>query len=134
MVLQNCWEFKKFEGDFGNRMKWIEYNEKDIFYVDYSNLSGEKFAKLIKEQDNYLKTLETQDILFLLNIENMFFDSEGKEKIKESAKLISLYSKKFALLGLTGLKKILLSIINKVTSLSAKAFSNEQDAKDWLVN
>ncbi len=125
---------KKFEGDFGNRMKWIEYNEKDIFYIDYSNLSGEKFLKLIREQDIYIKTLEKQDVLFLLNIKNMFFDNEGKEKIKESAKLISLHSKKFALVGLTGLKKILLSIINKITSLGAKGFSNEQDAKDWLVN
>ena len=131
MVLQNCLEYN---GDFSNRMKWIEYNEQDIFYIDFSNLQGEEFLKLLKEQDSYLKTLEKQDILFLLNIKNMFFDNEIKEKIKESAKLISLISKKFALVGLTGLKKILLGIINRITSLGAKGFSNEQDAKIWLVN
>lgn len=40
---------------------------------------------------------------------------------------------KTAVLGITGVKKILLNVVNKLTNVNAKPFSNIEDAKDYLI-
>ncbi|MFW9877795.1 MAG: hypothetical protein ACFFG0_32335 [Candidatus Thorarchaeota archaeon] len=42
--------------------------------------------------------------------------------------------KKPAVLGLTGVKKIFLNIVNKFTRLNAKMCSTMQEAKEWLID
>ena len=40
---------------------------------------------------------------------------------------------KTAVLGITGVEKILLNVVNKLTQVNAKAFSNIESAKDYLI-
>jgi hypothetical protein len=112
-------------------VKWIDYKGKRILYVDFRKLyeeqvlaNDELFVKFIKESPT--------KVLILANVEGAAISS--LEKIKEvSKKEVSPKVAKSAIVGITGLKDILLRAYNSFTGSSAQPFATEQEAMDWLV-
>ncbi len=51
----------------------------------------------------------------------------------EAGKVTEELFSKTAVLGITGVKKILLNVVNKLTSVNAKPFTDIESAKDYLI-
>jgi hypothetical protein len=114
-------------------VKWIEYEGKKILY---SNFQG------AKNEDELLKTLNTQieilrkeaqKTLLLVNIGDVHatdkFNSELRRLSKE---VVQPKTSKSAMVGITGVKKIIFSAIIRFSGENAKLFDTEEDAKKWL--
>lgn len=116
-------------------IQWIEIDEKRIFYIDYRGL---------KSQEMMLDNLEkaTQELLgiepgFLLLLD--FRDvSIGYEFQKRSNKLSltikKLQPQKAAILGMTGLKKLIIRAFNLVNKEQVVLFDTKDEALAYLVS
>ena len=73
------------------------------------------------------------DVLSLSDVTGCFFNNEIMEVLKEQSKISMPLTKKAAVVGITGIKKILLNAVNAVNANARKPFDTIEEAKDWLV-
>jgi hypothetical protein len=117
-----------------SRMKWLTHKGKDILYEDYTNLTGEQIARLVPAITKITEEKDYKDILLLIDLSNSFANKDATNAFGESGKISKDRLKKTAVLGITGVKKVLLNFVNKVSSVDAKPFNTEEDAKEYLVS
>ena len=117
-----------------DRLKWLDHKEKKILFIDYTNLVGDEMLKPIQEIEEYISNLGEKDLLLLLDFRDSFANKANVEALQKSGEKNKHLYKKTAVLGITGIKKIFLEMINKLTNIGAKPFNSEEDAKNWLVS
>ncbi len=62
-----------------------------------------------------------------------YANKEAVSEFVESGKKSKILLKKTAVVGITGVKKIFLNFVNKLTKLGVKPVSTIEDAKEWLI-
>lgn len=126
-------EIKDFDAEAKKRMKWINYKGQEILLDDYTNIYPEQFAPLIKKITDLTFQSGKKDILLIVDVTGSYANKEAVDAFVESGKKSKPLLKKTAVVGITGVKKILLNVVNKFSGLNAKAVSSMEDAKEWLV-
>jgi len=114
-------------------IKCLDYKGKKIISIDYTNLAGDEMIKHIEEVTEYYTNLDETDILTLVDFTNAFASKKNLEVLKKSGAKNKHKMKKTAVLGITGVKKIFLNMINSLINIGAKSFKTEEDALEWLV-
>jgi len=117
-----------------SRIEWNTYEEKEILCGDYTNLSGNQFARLVQGLAVHISNAGKSDILLLIDLNNSNMNKESVNACGEAGRRIKPLIKKAAILGITGLKKAILKVVILTTSLEGKTFNTEEEAKDWLVS
>lgn len=113
---------------------WIEYKGKKIIHSNYRGLRGKELRAAIDLEAKLVREAPGR-VLILDDFTKAVVDSEcmnylqkiGKEEIEPK-------TEKCALLGVEGIKKMLLHAYNWFTGAGAhqRIFNSEQAAKDWL--
>jgi len=124
------------------RIVWQKHKNKEILLGDYSNItSQEEYTKIIKQATaKSIKDIKAKyenpdhAVLMLIDIRNSVIGTETLSVFKENAKKIKPYMKKVAVLGIHGVRKILLESVVWFSGLDAKPFDSLEEAKDWLVS
>jgi hypothetical protein len=116
------------------RIKWLDHNGKKILYNDYRNLAGDEMLTPIEEMSREVASLGEKELLLLIDFRNSFANKANVEALRKAGERNKHLYKKTAVLGITGIKKIFLEMVNKLTSIAAKPFNSEEDAKNWLVS
>ena len=116
-------------------VSYINHKARKILHVDFQN---------IKVKDNVLQNLEemvkfyneaNDKIYLLLDVRGTFTDPEVMDKLKHYGKTVFRgKSEKRAILGVSGIKKILLQAYSTVTGTKVALFDSEEDAKDYLAS
>ena len=115
------------------RIKWINYKGKEILLDDYTNLQGD-YVEIIEALTNHLINSGKKEILLLIDLNNSYTNKAVVNAFTEAGKRVRPVVKRTAVLGITGVKKVLLNVVNKLSSIDANPFSTEDAAKDWLVS
>ncbi|MHA1933632.1 MAG: hypothetical protein ACW96X_13900 [Promethearchaeota archaeon] len=115
------------------RMKWITYEGKEILLDDYTNILPEQFPPLIEQITTLTFQSGKKDILLIVDVTGAFAGKEAVSAFVESGNKSKILLKKTAVVGITGVKKIFLNIVNKLTKLGVKPVSTIEDAKEWLI-
>lgn len=113
---------------------WIEYKEKKILFSDYSGLSSDDMVRQLEEETNIILESVEQKILYLASFDDIEFSPEFIKKGNELGKNTREKIHKSAFIGISGKKSFSLHSFNKITGINAKAFKNEIDAKEYLIN
>ena len=124
---------KDFDAEAKKRMKWINYKGQEILLDDYTNIFPEQFSPLIKRITELTFESGKKDILLIVDVTGAYANKEAVNTFVESGKKSKPLLKKTAVVGITGVKKILLNVINKFAGLDAKAVSSLEIAKEWLL-
>ncbi len=114
----------------------IEYHHgKKIIFLDYTGVSHHEEDKFIKELDEVKNFILSQgdNLLILVDVRNSYGSPKMMNKMKEDGKLEKPFIKKQAVVGITGMKEILLKGINLFTNINITPFKTIEEAKDWLV-
>ncbi len=118
--------------------QFINHKGKEIYFVDYSNIkNNDEFLKTIKETNEFREQLVSQgkkDLLMLVDVSGSYVYGEVLDAIKKAGRMTKAITRKEAVVGITGSKKILLQIVQTFTNMKLKVFDNPGDAKDWLVS
>ena len=113
----------------------ISHQGKEVIYVDYQDCQGseERLALLESSFDVLLERDGEQ--LILVNVQNQFGDRKYMQRAKEMEDALHDKVKKRAVLGIEGIKKVLLMGLNKLSSERGriKPFDNKEAALDYLV-
>ncbi|MHA2036067.1 MAG: hypothetical protein ACW98X_06510 [Promethearchaeota archaeon] len=115
------------------RMKWTTYKGKEILLDDYSNIMPEQFPPLIKQITNLTFQSGKKDILLIVDVTGAYANKEAVSAFVESGNKSKVLLKKTAVVGITGVKKIFLNIVNKFTKLGVKPVATIEAAKEWLI-
>jgi hypothetical protein len=113
-------------------VSWIEYAGKEILFIDYRGLGLEESLKTL-EQAGEMIAGRKDKILVLVDTRDAYTSSEFMARLKESGKEMAPLMEKQAIVGITGLKAILLDAYNKFTGSALKPFATQEEAKEWLV-
>jgi hypothetical protein len=117
--------------------RFLNHKGKSIYYVDYSNIgTKEEFLEIIKQTHAFREIVKAEgkrDQLMLVDVTGSFIYGEILEEIKVGGKETREIISKQAVVGITGSKKVLLNIFNKVTQMEMKVFGTVEDALNWLV-
>ena len=108
-------------------------SEKKLALVDYSNM---KAADLVAEAERVHNEARTHltgvKVKVLVDISGVSMNSEAVRAIKESTKRDSAMVEKTAIVGVSGLKRILADAIATFSGTRTKYFETKEEALDWL--
>jgi len=111
----------------------INYNGKSIIYVDFSNLKKtEEIFAVVDKAQAIIRSQPKGSALILTNFENMHFNNDVFKKVSEYAKGNTEFVKASAVIGLSGLIKVMYSGFAKVTNRSYKVFGSKTEALEYL--
>ncbi len=117
---------------------WTEYKGKRILDVDYRDLDPKEF---IESLDLVVKTIlevpPPTKIISLTNLEGAVVNKEGMAKLKEMGPKVETRIEKSAIVGIHGIRHVLLSAYNRVTGASKhkqRLFNTREEALEWLVS
>jgi len=119
-----------------SRIRWIKHKEKQILYVDYSNISTtDELLDAIQDVNNFIKKLREYNIIMLVDVRNSIANEKiTVDALKNNASIVKPYVKKAAVVGVTKTQEIILTVVNMFSNLGLKPFDIIDDAKDWLIS
>jgi len=115
---------------------WITHQGQRIFYADYSNF-GTDMSALKLELDAVVGTVAQEplaSVKVLNNVQGTTGAPGATAMLRETVSKTNPHVRKRAVIGLGGVRRGLLDIINVFTGRGTiHAFDTEQEALDWLV-
>jgi hypothetical protein len=114
-------------------VKWIDHGGKRILYVDFQEAKTEEdMLNAIYSEVDILKKEKDKQLL-LVNIRNVFMTEKANKELRRLSKeVIGPKTTKTALVGITGVKKVIFNAIVKLSGENGRMFDTEEDAKKWL--
>jgi predicted methyltransferase MtxX (methanogen marker protein 4) len=111
----------------------IWHKGKKIYFTDWTNLSDTDTAiNVVEETTRFIEQNNEYDLLELLDVRGSYASAKVLLKLKEAAERTKNFSRKKAIVGITGSKKILLMGVNRFIYGSIKGFEDIDKAKEWL--
>lgn len=118
-----------------NRVEVVSYNQKEIIYIDFSNLDilqHEEFKETIEKAKNVIKNYPPTSVLTLVNFTNLRFSSQFLSELKELTYHNKPYVKKGAVFGVQGLQKVVFDSVMRITGRSLPICKSKEEGMDWL--
>jgi len=111
----------------------IWHRGKKIYFTDWTNLSdADEAINAVEETTSFIEQNNEYDLLELLDVRGSYASTRVLLKLKEAAERTKKFSKKKAIVGITGSKRILLLAVNRFIDGSIKGFEDIDSAKRWL--
>lgn len=117
------------------KSKWITYKGVKIMLTDYSDFKNDTQA-LQMENDAADAVICQQlegSVLCLVDIRETVGSSDAVAIMKNSAKRTKPYIRKMAVVGVTGVKRILADAVIRFSGRDLLMFDDLQSAQEWLV-
>jgi hypothetical protein len=117
------------------KVEWIEHKGRRILYVEYSGAQNDDDILSILNQEIDIERNMKEKILCLVNVNDAHASTRSMEQLKKLGKEVRNQKvAKTATLGVSGIQQILFNAYIKFTGETNKLFSDENEAKDWLVS
>ena len=113
--------------------EWIQHKGKKILYVKYGGLKPQEMLELVIKATQMIVDAKSNEVLTLTDVTDCFVNNEFTELSKQQGKISLPLTKKAAIVGVTGVKNILLRGVNAFTPKPRIPFNTIAEAKDWLV-
>lgn len=115
------------------RVSFIKHNGRDVLVVDISDLKNvEESIAVLQSATRLIKTQAPKSVLLLTNVTNAHYDTAGADAIKTYSKENTPFIKVSAVVGVTGIKRLILNTIVKITGRKIMPFDDVETAKEWL--
>jgi hypothetical protein len=122
-----------------DRVQWIEHNGKKILYLNYTGLRAKnpeekKVVLAIIKEATAIAAASRERILFLSDVTNTVSDTDVVDALREFGHFTSSHGKveKECVVGVTGLQKALVSMLNLMSKTKLVIFDTLEQAKDYL--
>ncbi|NPV93277.1 MAG: hypothetical protein HPY50_21165 [Firmicutes bacterium] len=115
----------------------IVHKGKEIICVDLSDLTVENKAQgiqTLREASKKVAVNPQKSVLIITNVTNLGFDTEVSNAFRKYASDNTPYVKASAIVGLSGLQKVMFSAIKTLTGRDYYLARDIEDAKNWLVS
>lgn len=116
-------------------VSYISHKNRKILHVDFKDMKEkEKVLQNLEEMVKHYKSA-TEEIYLLFDVRGCFTDPEVMDKLKNYGKnVFKGKSKKRAVLGVSGIKGLLLKAYSLFTNTDVATFEDFEEAKDYLAS
>jgi hypothetical protein len=114
----------------------IHHKGKTIFCVDVAGLrvpNKAEFSELIAKAKMHIAQQPSKSLLILTNVSNTGFDTEIAAIMGEYAEHNTPFIKASALVGVSGVQKVVLAAIKALTGRDFYLADTVEEAQEWLV-
>jgi hypothetical protein len=120
--------------DANNHVGFITHKGKQVLFSDYSHCNDKwDMIKMLEAAASHFKQSEG-NLLVLIDATNAKGSSEYMDALKKYQKeIFDPNTHKGAIIGVTGLKKVLLQGLNLVANKKMTPFNSKEEALDFLV-
>lgn len=115
-----------------DRARFIDHNGVRIFYIDFSGLAIEEGRKVMEASTPLIRSEPEGTVLTLTFTDGGKFDSDLIGDLKEFTKGNVPYVKAAAVVGISGLQKIVLDAVSLFSSREFSTFDSIDEAKEYL--
>lgn len=117
------------------KSKWITHRGKRIMVADYANFAIDLPALQaeINAVDNIICQEPAESVLLLVDVRNTTTTIEAVELFKKSSVRTTQHLQKVAVIGVSGIRRMLLDVVSQSSSQEMTIFDDTDAAKDWLV-
>ncbi|MBN1979062.1 MAG: hypothetical protein JW918_16800 [Anaerolineae bacterium] len=118
------------------RSRWITYKGERIFFADLSGLGRhpDAFREELMEAEALAHQQPEGSLLVLTDVRDTVLSSEVMDFAKESSARMTKYIRKEAIIGMAGIRHVLLDAVSRFSGRQFAAFDDIEAAKDWLVS
>jgi len=114
------------------RVAFIQHKGKQILHIDMSECKAEETLSVIKQARGIIGKQAGKSVLTLTDSTNTRFNEEVTDALKEYVNHNKPFVKAAAVVGVTGLRKILYNTAMLFSGREIVAFDDRQKALDWL--
>lgn len=115
-----------------DRVTFIKHNGKEILLLDFSNCKPGDVFLIIDEAKKTIRSRPENSVLTLTNVTNMRFDDRVSQQMKEFTVHNRPYVRAAAVIGVEGVKKIIMDAVMLFSKRKFHSFDNIESAKNWL--
>lgn len=116
------------------RAKFVEYKGKQIFSMDCTNASVDEMNQVIEECISQVRIRPDKSVLTLTIPGGSAFSGETISKLKELARGNEPYVKAGAVVGVTGLYKVIYNAVAMFSKRRFYLFDTVDEAMDFLAD
>jgi hypothetical protein len=116
------------------RVKFIKHREKDILFLDFSDTKTDEVLKIIEDAKRVISAMPENSLLTLTDVTNARFNEDVGDGMKQFTAHNKPYVKAAAVVGITGLKRVIFGAVMAFSKRNLEAFDDVEEAKHWLVN
>jgi hypothetical protein len=121
-------------GKYSDRITFITHKGKKILLTNFSGLTQEQVIEMLQELNGFEKQQAPGSLLCLGDYTDFHFSVKILNAFNADAKECSQYYKASALVGITGLVKVMYDTLAKILKQEMKLCSTREEALDWLVS
>jgi hypothetical protein len=124
------------ENDIKSRIEQFEYQEKKFIYYNVGNFkNNDQFKEFIEYAKKIIQQYSQDSSLFsITNIEGVVYDTETKTVVSEWMDFNRPYIKQGVVIGLDGIKRIMVNSILKMSGRNNMKFlRSRNEAVEWLI-
>lgn len=114
-------------------IEWVDYKGKRILHIKYAGLSHDEMCEQIITATKTLVDTKSEENLVLTDMQDCFVDDKFIDLAKQQGKISLPFSKKSTIVGITGIKKLILKGVNAISPKSRVPFDSIEEAMEWLV-
>jgi hypothetical protein len=123
------------EGSMGtDRVSFIKHREKEILFLDFSNSQPHEVLQTIEDAKQLIKARPERSLLTLTDVTNARFNEQVGDQLKQFTAHNKPYVKAGAVVGVTGLKRIIFSAVVTFSRRNLETFDDLEQAKHWLTS
>ncbi len=113
--------------------QWIDYKGEKILVNRYADLDFEQLIAAVEDNRQAILLDGEKGLRVLLEIEDSFGNREVVTAFKQAGVSLRPYIDKAAVVGVKGVQKFFLNLVNNVSGLGAMAFDEREEALQWLI-
>lgn len=111
---------------------FLQHNGQDVFFINHRGLSGEELLGSFRSASKYVLD-NKKEMLIVVDLSDTTMTKELDEYVKgEEMKATAKYIKKQAVVGITGIKKMVLRIYNALTGTNTVMCDTVEEALDKI--
>lgn len=115
------------------RIKFLKHNGKEILLLNFAECKADEVLYTIEEAKKIIRTRPENSLLTLSDVTNARFNEDVSARMKEFTTHNKPYIKASAVVGITGVKKIIFEAVMLFSKRKLHSFETLEQAKDWLV-
>ena len=114
------------------RVQFIQHKGKKLLHLNFADCKADEVLTVIDQAKAVIKTQAHQSVFTLTDVTETAFNSAVSEAMKEFVIHNKPYVAASAVVGVTGLKKIIYNAVMRFSGRKLTAFDTLNEAKDWL--
>lgn len=115
------------------RVATIDHNGTSILFLDFSKISTAETPAVIQEAISVIRSSPPSSLRIMSDFTDANYDKQTTADVKAFSAGNKPYVKASAVVGITGLKKIIFTGIISATGRKMNLCNTREEAKDWLI-